>query len=199
MLAVNRRIRVNRNEILKYFVETYFGSDLQKVEAVTGYTVAQLNSWISGSVTPMKVTIEYMLHCIFTPEFKVIFEFAEFDPNKKIKPQLREMLGAHSENPGIYAFYDSIGNLLYIGKATNLLQESYDSIRREVSLSFPSGIKSAPEKRYEIVRYVSAYDVGNSNWMDYPKHVESLVLRLSKPPLNKITGGLEPAYRREDS
>jgi hypothetical protein len=190
---------MERNAVLQYFVNTYFAGDIKKAADATGYTQAQLKSWMSGSTTPMKETIEYLLHCIFTPEFKVIFEFAEFDPNEKIKPQLRNMLGRHSEHPGIYAFYDSRGGLLYIGKATNLLEEAYDSIRRPVNLNFPSGIKSAPERRFEIIRYVSAYDVGNSNWMDYPKHVESLILRLSKPPLNKITGGLEPAYKREDS
>ena len=44
------------------------------------------------------------------------------------------------------------------------------------------------------MKYISAYDVGSSNWIDYPKHVESLILRISKPILNKQIGFLEKAY-----
>ena len=190
---------MDRNEVFRYLFETYFfGSEQNLIEA-TGYTSTQIRAWQVGDVTPTKSTIEYILHCLFTPEFKVIAEYFEFESAEKILPQLRKMLGACADTPGLYAFYDSMGNLLYIGKATKLLREMYDAMRRNVHLNFPSGIKSAPEKRHEIVRYISAYDVGNSNWMDYPKHVESLILRISKPPLNKISGGLEPAFLREDT
>jgi len=188
---------MSRSDVFGYLLETYFDNDLEKIVKETGYTLAQVDGWGSGKVIPNKDTIEFVLHRLFTPEFKVISEYHEFDPGEKILPQLRNMLGEHAKNHGIYAFYDSMGNLLYIGKATNLLQESYDSIRRTVHVAFPKGIKTTPEKRYEVVKYISAYDVGTSNWMDYPKHVESLILRLSKPPFNKILGSLEPAYEAE--
>lgn len=190
--------RLNRNEVLQYFIDTYFHGDVSKAAEETGYSRPQVEAWLDGSVTPMRQTVEYLVHTIFTPEFKVIVEFAEFDANEQVKPQLRDMLGNHGANPGIYAFYDSTGDLLYVGKATTLLDESYSSILREVTLNFPSQVRNAPSQRYEIVRYVSAYDVGTSEFVDYPKHVESLILRISKPPLNRITGGLEPAYSRED-
>lgn len=188
---------MNRSEILQYLIENFFDGKEQNLVEVTGHTEQQVRNWVSGNVIPRKSTIDYILHCRFTPEFKVIAEFYEFDPTAKIRTQLRDMFGAYNENPGLYAFYDSMGNLLYIGKASNLLNETYDAILRDVDLRFPSGIKSAPEKRYQLVKYISAYDVGNSNWLDYPKHVESLILRISKPPLNKILGALEPAYQHE--
>ncbi|SFP51158.1 hypothetical protein SAMN05216601_113103 [Ectopseudomonas composti] len=188
-----------RNEVVRYFFENYFGGNIEQAIKATGYTHIQFRKWLDGSLAPQKNTIEYIAHCIFTPEFRRIAEYYEFHPEEKIMPQLKNMLGGHADNPGIYAFYDSMGNLLYIGKAaTSLIKECYQSIRQEVSIKFPSGIKNAPQKRYEITKYISAYDVGNSNWIDYPKHVESLILRISKPPLNKIIGSLEPAFCKED-
>ena len=91
--------------------------------------------------------------------------------------------------------YDSIGNLVYVGKATRLLDEVYAAIRRDIHIPFPRGISNVPEKRYEIISYISAYDVGTSDWIDYPKHVESLILRISKPLLNKNIGTLEKAFQ----
>lgn len=46
----------------------------------------------------------------------------------------------------------------------------------------------------EVVRYISAYDVGTVDWDDFPKHVESLVLRISKPKLNTNIGTLRKAH-----
>ena len=132
-----------------------------------------------------------MLYWALVPEFKIVVEFGEFDPAGKPHPQLRELLAGHEEKAGIYAFYDSMANLLYVGKTKHLLEESYNAIRRGVDVSFPQGIKKCPEFRYQVVRYVSAYDVGNSDWLDIPKHVESLILRISKPVLNKNIGFLE--------
>lgn len=45
--------------------------------------------------------------------------------------------------------------------------------------------------QWEAVRYVSAYEIPIIEHLDYPKHVEALVLRLSKPIGNKILGKLE--------
>ena len=44
--------------------------------------------------------------------------------------------------------------------------------------------------RYEVVKYISAYEIAGLNWTDYPKHTESLLLRISKPPLNVYIGSL---------
>ena len=96
------------------------------------------------------------------------------------------MLGEQANDTGIYAFYDSMGNLIYLGKATKLIAEITSAINRTVHIAFPKGVKSAPRIRTQIVKYLSAYDVGTVKWNDFSKHVESLILRLSKPILNKI-------------
>lgn len=48
--------------------------------------------------------------------------------------------------------------------------------------------------RHQVVRYISAYDVKSSESCDYPNHVESLILRVSKPIMNKQIGTLDKAY-----
>jgi len=179
---------------VKYLIEEYWQGDLKKVCEVTGYSITQLSDWIGGERCPQKVTIEYLMHTALVPEFKVIVEFGTFDSGEKVLTQLKELFDGHEERAGVYAFYDSMANLLYVGKATNLLNECYSAIRREVDVPFPSGIKTKPKYRYEIVRYISAYDVGESAWVDLPKHVESLILRISKPALNKQIGFLESAH-----
>ncbi|MBU2786255.1 hypothetical protein HAP93_10865 [Acidithiobacillus ferriphilus] len=185
-----------RAEILQYIVDQYFGGDLKKTAEISGYTQAQIANWLSGKRNPQKNTIEYLIQCAFIPEFKVIAEFAEFDNQKAVQTQLKAILGEHAQDPGIYAFYDSMGNLLYLGKATKLLGEISSAINRVVHIAFPKGVKIAPKNRTEIVKYISAYDVGAVKWNDFPKHVESLILRISKPLLNKNIGSLAKAYKQ---
>lgn len=186
-----------RNLVVKYLVDEYFSGSVEKAAAATNYSCSQLEGWITGKICPQKQTVNYLIHTAFVPEFKVIVEFGEFDPMKKVRTQLKKMLAGHEGRPGIYAFYDSMANLLYLGKATKLLDECYSAIRREVHVQFPSGIRKKPKFRYGIVKYISAYDVGDSLWVDLPKNVESLLLRISKPPLNKQIGYLETVQRPE--
>jgi len=183
-----------RNILVKYLIDEYFGGNVEEASKYFGYSPTQLINWIDGNTQPQKQTVEFLMHKLFAPEFKVIVEFGDFFSGGDIRPQLRSLLEGYEESAGIYAFYDAFANLLYIGKASKLLDECYSAIRRDVPVKFPAGVKKKPEKRYEVVRYISAYDVGESNWLDYPKHVESLILRISKPALNKQIGYLEKAY-----
>lgn len=186
--------------VIKYVLSEYFNNDLDKFFEATGYTKAQVLSWKKGEVTPQKSTLTYIFNCIFTPEFKVIAEYEEFDPEDEdgIKPQLRNMLGNHINDSGLYAFYDSLANLIYLGKATNLLNESYNAILRSVHVPFPKGVNNKPDQRYKLIRYLSYYQVELFDFIDYPRHVETLILRISKPILNKNIGYLELAYKKLD-
>lgn len=184
-----------RNIVLSYIIEEYFDGSAQNASEASGYSIKKINNWLSGNIQPNRNTIEYFIHFLFTPQFKVIVEFGEFNPENAVRAQINTLLTGHEKKTGIYAFYDSMGHLLYVGKAaTCLLDEMYQTIKRRVDIDFPAGIKNKPEFQYHLVRYISAYDVGGSNWIDYPKHVESLILRISKPPLNKYIGFLEKAY-----
>jgi len=184
----------DRSAVLSYIIEQYYSGDLEEACAMTGYSLKQIADWCSGRRQPQHFTVEFFIHRAFTPQFQSVVEFAEFKPDQPVMAQLKTLFKGHEERAGIYAFYDSMANLIYIGKATNLLKEAYSAIRRDVDIQFPAGIKKKPEKRHEIVRYISAYDVGKSNLLDFPKHVESLILRISKPILNKNIGHIEQAY-----
>lgn len=183
-----------RSEFFDFVVCEYY-KDNKDAAAKTGYHESTIAQWRSGDRTPQRSTIEYFISVALVPEFKVIQEFWPFDQSKPLLTQLKNMLGEHKNAPGIYAFYDSLGNLLYIGKATKLLGEINAAICRKIDVSFPKGVKYKPESRKEVVRYISAYDVGTSSFDDYPKHVESLLLRISKPPLNKNIGTLARALK----
>lgn len=186
---------IDRSEILHYIIKNYYGS-IERMSEISGYSKNQISNWLEGNRKPQKQTIEYLIHRAVVPEFKVITEFAKIEHGKTHRTQFKDFLGEHANNPGLYAFYDSLGNLLYIGKATKLLPEMISAINRKVHIDFPKGVKVKPSVRTEIVQYVSAYDVGSTKWSDLPKHVESLILRISKPCLNKNIGYLARAINQ---
>ena len=192
--------RQNRTEVFNYIFNHYYKGDINKASKDTGILAAHLRAWQAGDKVPQNRTIEYLFQLQLVPEFRVIVEFGEIDTSdyKTIWGQLDKLLNEHDDSPGIYAFYDSMANLLYIGKATKLRAECKQALDQplgpKILASMPKNVKSRPQKRCEVVRYISAYDVGQSPWMDYPKHVESLILRISKPLLNQNIGKLEQAY-----
>ncbi|MFS2139167.1 hypothetical protein [Duganella sp. Dugasp56] len=181
---------------MQYIIAEYYAGDVSRASHLSGYKVATIENWVSGSRTPQKNTLEYFIQCAFVPEFTVISEFAEFESQKPLQTQLKAILGVHSNDPGIYAFYDSMGGLIYIGKAKKLLAEISSAIKRPIHIAFPKGVKNIPKCRTEIVKYISAYDVGGARSSDFPRHVESLILRISKPTLNKNIGSLSKAYKQ---
>jgi hypothetical protein len=184
----------NRNVVFCYLLKENFNDDIKGMAEISGISEKDLTSWRDGTKQPQKRTIEYLFNILYVPEFSIIKEFYQLDANEPIQTQLKMMFKGHEERSGIYAFYDSMANLLYVGKAKNLLEETYAAIGRDYHLEFPAGIQNSDIKRHEVVRFVSAYDVKMFENFDYPKHVESLILRISKPIMNKQIGLLSKAY-----
>lgn len=188
--------RKQRQEFFRYVFHEYFKGDPKLFTEATGYTAAQARGWFGGTTAPRKPTLDYILHCHFAPEFEIVCEFKEVDPEKAIQTQLRKYLGDHAGKPGIYAFYDARALLLYLGKATKLLPEITHALRQRADvIVLPSGIPNKVRERWKLVTYFSAYHVPASTQRDHPKHVESLMLRISKPPLNKQIGKLSKVAR----
>lgn len=187
----------NRSIVFNYLISQHYNNDPKEMCEDTGYTASQRMDWMKGNTIPNHQTLDYILSCLYTPEFRVIAEFFELDSTEQIKPQFRDIFKGHEECSGVYVFYDSMANLLYVGKASNLFQESYDAVLREAEIFFPAGIQNEKRKRYEVTKYISAYEVKKFEQFDYPKHVESIILRISKPRLNKVIGSLEEAYPKE--
>ena len=197
--------KVNRNDVLDYLIKEYFKDDLDQVEKLTRgtkapITKAQIERWRNPDSQPHFKTIDKVIRHAVNPRFKIIMEFKPFhvssgDSNIRgaISGVLRDILGNYIDEPGIYSFYDVMGNILYVGKAKKLLTEMNQTLRRDIAITFPRrSIQNTPKKHYEIVRYISAYHVGETHIIDYPKEVESLILRIAKPPLNTNDGKLDP-------
>ena len=184
----------DKNAVIRFIVNQYFDNNLKIAAEKTGYTQTQIKKWIEGKTAPRLLTARYFMQVALIPEFTIVCEHAPFYPDEGIATQLKTMLNGHSEMPGIYVFYDSLCEPLYVGKANSSLQkEIVSALGRKIHLTFPKTIKSPPTKVREMVSYISAYDVAGKDHADYPKHVESLILRIKKPRLNKQLGGLVKA------
>jgi hypothetical protein len=88
-----------------------------------------------------------------------------------------------------------MANLIYLGKSDGrLLEECYNQLRAILNKRvFSKGAKQ-PKTGLDVVRYVSAYYVRDSEFEDHAKRVEALILRISKPILNKNIGTLRKAH-----
>jgi hypothetical protein len=186
------------SELVSYLIKTYFDKDVAKFAAHTGYTKQQINYWHTGQRKPQSATLRWLISTTIAPEFQVVCEFkpVSIHLKKNISAELTKALGGHGEKCGVYAFYDSMCNVVYVGKAsTNLQTEMYQQLRAQLDIHFPKAVKSAPIERWQVAKYVSAYEIPEVEHLDYPKHVEALVLRLSKPVGNKVLGNLTHVKR----
>ena len=182
--------------LINYLIQEYFDGDAPSFCKRVLCTGQQLKSWRSGSQKPQKSTLKYMLSATIAPEFKIASEFARVDfPNQKsVLKVLSAALNGHDHASGVYSFYDSLCNVVYVGKASvDFRKEMYQQLVNPLGIDFPKTVKTAPKSRWEVVKYVSAYEIPSVEHLDYPKHVEAIVLRLSKPVGNKNLGNLEMA------
>ena len=180
-------------ELIDYLVCEYFDDDEKRFSARTNYTLQQVRSWRAGTKKPQAATLRWLLSATLAPEFSVACEFKKVKLNTKseISSELAVALGTHASKCGVYAFYDSMCNVIYVGKASsNLKNEMYQQLRAPLGVGFPKAVKSSPTERWEATSYVSAYEIPQVEHLDYPKHVEALTLRLSKPIGNKVLGTL---------
>ena len=186
----------NRNEIVKYLVAECFGGDIDKVCSVTGFSKQQVTGWVEDRNQPHANNVSYLMHRAFAPEFRVIAEYVPIrisGSEVSVRRKLATILKGYEYACGLYAFYDSMVNLIYIGKSDgNLLAETYQRLKAAVNKPFPKGVPQ-PKHRLDVVHYISAYYVQASIFEDYAKHVESLILRISKPVLNANIGKLQKA------
>ncbi|HEB89702.1 MAG TPA: hypothetical protein ENI85_09040 [Deltaproteobacteria bacterium] len=132
-----------------------------------GKRQSNMSAYLRGQLTPQRKVLWSSLEHFF--QWRVT-SIAELEP-------LPSNLNTLPTDPGIYVFYDSAGNVLYIGKATNLRTE----IRQTLGRSVPEGIrfgptlgKSHPRLRRITARY-SAYSVPSPRLRH---NLEALLLRV---------------------
>jgi transcriptional regulator with XRE-family HTH domain len=189
------RKMADKNEVVRFLVETYFDGDAGRAASEGGFSKQQVMWWLNDEKKPQKSVLRRLMHAAVATEFRVLIEYQAIDyPTDKrgLRVRLRELLENREKASGLYAFYDSMASLVYLGKSNgNLFEEVYQQLNAVIKESiFPKGAKQ-PEKRRDVVRYLSAYEVLGSDVSDNAKHVESLILRISKPRLNKNIGNLK--------
>lgn len=193
--------RTFESQLVEYLVDSHFDGDRLAFAEQVGYYKGQVDAWISGRTKPQKATLRWLMSATIAPEFRVAAEFqhVDFDAQNEIMSELRRVLGSHHDKSGVYAFYDSMCSVVYIGKASRgFLTEMYQQLKGSLGITFPKAVWDAPKSRWQVVRYVSAYEIPSVDHLDYPRHVESLVLRLSKPVGNKILGSLQRSAPPKD-
>jgi hypothetical protein len=179
---------------VRYILKKHFDSDVTKLSKVAEIPVQTLKQYINDEVEPNASTTEFIMHLAYTPEFSIICEFARVPLNVGTA-WIATILGGHASATGIYAFYDSMARLSYLGKAaTNLSGEIYSAMTRSYVNKMPSGINDVACQRRDVIHYMSAYRIKAFDSWDYTKHVESLILRISNPPMNKQSGTLARAF-----
>jgi hypothetical protein len=126
MRAIRKEIPL-RCKVVQYIVETHWDGGVNGAADATGETPKRIREWMEGVHAPNKSSVEYLMHRLFVPEFRIVAEFRELSytgPNDgSLLALLRPMLLNHEERGGIYAFYDSMANLVYLGKATRPVAE----------------------------------------------------------------------------
>lgn len=188
----------NRSEVLKYIIEKRFHGDIESAASVSGIDVSKIEKWISGAIIPRKNIIDGFIHLAQIPEFSVIREYfpvSSSNNEKDLRQQVATLFQGHETSSGLYAFYDSMVNLVYIGKSyARLKDECHQALNQRLPEKIlPTSLKLI-ESRKDVVCYISAYSVIYSGFGDFSRHIESLILRISKPRLNKNIGSLEPCH-----
>lgn len=133
-----------------------------------GKQYTNLTQYLSGSKKVGPKTLRSGLMRLGEWDVKAILEVAPL-PNP---------ISSITREPGIYALYDSAGNLLYVGQAINLRQEVAQTLSRAVN--FP--IRRSPrlgEKAYptyrELTERMSIYVVRSPRLRH---NLEALLLRI---------------------
>lgn len=179
--------------LINFLIDEYYDGEIDLMVKRVGYSKQQVEYWSRNERKPQKATLRWLLSATIAPEFKVACEFSPVNLATKssISKELARVLGKHKSNSGIYAFYDSMCNVIYVGKASaSFRAEMYQQLRATLDIVFPKAVRHSPKERWEAVGFVSAYEIPSVEHLDYPKHVEALVLRLSKPVGNKVLGRL---------
>ena len=127
-------------ELVEYLAKEFFDGSMKDLADRTGYQKQQVELWAKGTRKPHKATVRWLLYSTIAPEFRVVTEFApvDIDSEKQIRTSLRAVLGGHTDRAGVYSFYDSMCNVIYVGKASSsLLNEMCQQLKGPLGLKFP--------------------------------------------------------------
>ena len=193
-------------EIINFIVQTYFNGSNNAAAEMTRYTVQQITVWRNPQGgTPQVATLQRFIEATTLPKFSIIAEYSPLHVplqnggNWNLNGRLAEIFDGHGDAYGIYGFYDSLARLIYVGMSeANLRQECYQRLNANFPdhIPFPGGF-GRPQTVCDATLYISAYAVKGPMHIRYARHPESLILRLSKPLLNRNIGALAQAIQNQ--
>ena len=126
-----------------------------------------MSRYLSGASIPGKRVLKSAIEHLY--EWNI-------HPVKEVQP-VPKNLNTLPTDAGIYVFYDSGGNVIYIGKATNFRTE----VRQTLGRKIPVGIRVGPKlnkqrpKMRDLVERISLYQVVSPRLRH---NLESLLLRI---------------------
>jgi hypothetical protein len=112
-----------------------------------------MTQYLNGTATPQKKVLRSCLTNLFGWRVNVLMEM-------RLVPELKTL----PQTPGLYIFYDSAGNVLYIGKAKKLQAEVRQTLTRKIPVgirinSKDTSVRKIKPKLLDLTKYVSLYEI----------------------------------------
>ena len=152
---------------------------LRKLQDLSGIDTVAAFSEACGKATPNMVT---RLNGTHVPHKKFLRSCAQNLFGWGVVPLMElqsipDNLNTIPKQPGVYIIYDSGGNVLYVGKATNFRAEVRHALGRKirVSLRFGPKLRKVRPKIRELATHLSLYAVPAAR---VRHNMEVLLLRL---------------------
>jgi hypothetical protein len=142
-------------------------------QKLTGISAANLSAYLSASKPISMARLHRCAEDILgvPPAFEVLVE-------RELLPKaLKDLPAAMSKRSGVYAFFSSSGTVLYFGKATNLLVEIKQTLKRTTPVRVLEGLKKTKPTFRDVATHYSAFAVCRGD-AAFRHDVEALVLRV---------------------
>lgn len=164
-------------ETLKTLIKWADGRD--NFVAWTGLKSATLNAYLDRSREVPSDRLKRWAECVLIPYLPTFSAVAEHAP----LTELKEI----SQNPGVYALFDSAARVIYFGQATQLQKELRQTLARPAPRMYFAG-NYAGRRFADVTAYFSAYEIHGGD-AAFRHDVEALVLRtVINNTLNKKVG-----------
>jgi hypothetical protein len=154
------------------------GLNQAKFAEACGQAQPNMHSYLSGKLRPGKKVLKSCIQNLFEWDVKKIMEI-ELIP---------ENLNSLPNTSGIYILYDSAGNILYIGKATNFRAEIRQTLGRRLPEALRFGPKLSKRKPYlrDVALRLSLYEIPSARLRH---NLEAMFLRAAANQTHNINIG----------
>lgn len=160
------RTRQSKNVEFLQTLQRLTGLNQTAFAKACGKKASNMNRYLSGSFQPGK---KVLTSCV-----RHVFEWA-VQPRMEIQ-LIPENLNELPTTSGLYILYDSAGNILYVGKATNFRTEVRQTLGRRLPVALRFGPKLNKKKPYlrDVAFRLSLYEIPSARLRH---NIEAMFLR----------------------